>query len=1014
MASPPSGESSSPASGAPQPLPHQPQPTQTKPSSPGNKKNRQRKQAAQKNPSPAASPAVPVYRSTPGTVLQPYPPSPFHVMNPSYPINGAPSPFAQQHHHHHHPSYPQQASQSLNPNGATPHIPPHHAPQYAAYPVHPPPYAPPHPYSPYTQYPQPMMMYTAPRTSAPPDTPQSLPSPPLQAPSGRKRKRRSEGGRGKSGDKASDDEGASGSDMNRTQQVQPQPVLDAKKRTKTQRACDSCRSRKIRCDILPDSEPQRCQHCKQYGFECTFFLPITETRFKKKKLEEEQSTVEKEKAGESSRATTSAQTESQHRQDIGVLGPTSAAHLLHSQANMSARIYENYDLRWHHKFEVSQKDGLIQVQGPSNEEKQASHPKPVDLRVEPEIIAQLLNAYFDEIAPFLPVVTRNEFLANPNPPPILLYSMCLVAAARRDVPQSVFDTIRQAVNTMIKTEDILSTASIVNVQALLILSMTGDCHSQYVTSAFSALWIRLGAAIRIAQDLGIHRCECVKQDIELRRRLWAACLICDRWTSLVYGHPYMIDVQDCDARLPSSGDINEMYMDELVRLSLILGRVQKTIYGPSGLTYATDEQLYRLLADMESWKAGLPDHLQFKGLSSSRHGGMLYLLYSCVSLMFWRVFMRISYSCPAHLKFGINVEKWTELVKVTGEAIDWLDANEKVYDTWLIVAYAATSCALVQYHTWARRKDNDAATKLRKLRDCVRRWEASISPDHMSVRRKTAEIIALLYEATQGPHLPFETPALNPTSGVTGKQPIGLEYKEDSTRPGGGVFIAHGDAKKREGDFRDVPEGVIIGGSSDDEIEADNKQGVSAPPISDERERHSMMASSAFAPPLPSGVSVMGRTSGSPSIAGDVRGSGSLQSSMRNTLQMHPGETPRSGGSSMVNFTPLSGAVGATQRDGTLANVNPAMNTYALAGSTQVQVMNVLDGQSMGGTLADFQMVDTGFLEGIPGCMFDWSRWDTFFSRFNGPALSGGGNVEGAGNLQLYSQQQSVIQQRPQ
>lgn len=90
-----------------------------------------------------------------------------------------------------------------------------------------------------------------------------------------------------------------------------------KKRTKTQRACDSCRARKIRsvpahqapapnanllppcpcalapidtfsrCDVLSDTEPPLCQHCKQYGFECTFFLPITETRFKKKRLEEE-------------------------------------------------------------------------------------------------------------------------------------------------------------------------------------------------------------------------------------------------------------------------------------------------------------------------------------------------------------------------------------------------------------------------------------------------------------------------------------------------------------------------------------------------------------------------------------------------------------------------------------------------------------------------------------------------------------------------------------------------------
>jgi hypothetical protein len=65
-------------------------------------------------------------------------------------------------------------------------------------------------------------------------------------------------------------------------------------------------------------------------------------------------------------------------------------------------------------------------------------------------------------------------------------------------------------------------------------------------------------------------------------------------------------------------------------------------------------------------------------------------------MMFWRVFMRISYICPAHLKFGLTVENWTELIKMTGEAIDWLDVHEGVYDVWLLVAYAMTSCALVQ------------------------------------------------------------------------------------------------------------------------------------------------------------------------------------------------------------------------------------------------------------------------------------------------------------------------------
>lgn len=63
-------------------------------------------------------------------------------------------------------------------------------------------------------------------------------------------------------------------------------------------------------------DPPVCQHCKQYGFECTFFLPITETRFKKKKLEEEGGDKEK---SEPARAA-SSQADSHPRHDIGVLG----------------------------------------------------------------------------------------------------------------------------------------------------------------------------------------------------------------------------------------------------------------------------------------------------------------------------------------------------------------------------------------------------------------------------------------------------------------------------------------------------------------------------------------------------------------------------------------------------------------------------------------------------------------------------------------------------------------------
>jgi len=212
------------------------------------------------------------------------------------------------------------------------------------------------------------------------------------------------------------------------------------------------------------------------------------------------------------------------------VGLTSPAHLLHSQANIPPRVYESYDARYMHSFQVSKTgDGLIEVQkAPDGNE--AAYPKPLqDLHIDRDVIERLINVYFSDIASVLPIITKAEFLSTPNPPPILVYSICLVAAARRDVSQQVFDAIRYIVNRIIKADDVLSTASVVNVQSLLILCMTGDCHSQFVPNALSALWIRLGSAIRMAQDLGLHRAESLKSNIELRRRLWAACLICDRW-----------------------------------------------------------------------------------------------------------------------------------------------------------------------------------------------------------------------------------------------------------------------------------------------------------------------------------------------------------------------------------------------------------------------------------------------------------------------------------------------------
>jgi hypothetical protein len=185
---------------------------------------------------------------------------------------------------------------------------------------------------------------------------------------------------------------------------------------------------------------------------------------------------------------------------------------------------------------------------------------------------------------------------------------------------------------------------------------------------------------------------------------------------------------------------------------------------------------------------------------------------------------------------------------------------------------------------------------------------------------QTAEIVVLLYEATQGPRHPNETPLLNPTGGVTRKQPIeGLDYRKDPTRPGGGVFVARGHT--RDENYRDLPEGTVITRSSDEETE---------------------------------GEALVHRTS----IATD----------QARVHYHHNGRDAANaaGSSSLVNFTPLGGG----DRAGS-GNLNPALNAQS---SSRSQVINILDMPHSSNIIVESAIPDTGLLEGIPGGIADWGE----------------------------------------
>lgn len=103
--------------------------------------------------------------------------------------------------------------------------------------------------------------------------------------------------------------------------------------------------------------------------------------------------------------------------------------------------------------------------------------------------------------------------------------------------------------------------------------------------------------------------------------------------------------------------------------------------------------------------------------------------HTALQFLFWRPFMRLSYHLPAHVKkIAMTVERWTALVRWSRESIQWIEKNEEALDHIFIVPYTITNCALIQYHTWIRRRDPDSLTSLKSLKGTVARWETAVQP----------------------------------------------------------------------------------------------------------------------------------------------------------------------------------------------------------------------------------------------------------------------------------------------
>lgn len=213
----------------------------------------------------------------------------------------------------------------------------------------------------------------------------------------------------------------------------------------------------------------------------------------------------------------------------------------------------------------------------------------------------------------------------------------------------------------------------------------------------------------------------------------------------------------------------------------------------------------------------------------------------------------------------------------------------------------------------------------------------------------------------------------------------GLKFKYDPTRPGKGVFVAHGKAK--EADYKDLPEGTVVisQGLSDEESEGEESAAEvsSIHPTNDSAPSSTRPAAGSGPMPVPHSHTSASR--GTPDDAQHPLGLLHMLSSTAVSSGSGPGagaadaaagQSSSGPSSSIVNYVPIGPGGPSAPGSGDFANVNPALNA---AGSSDVLVMNMLEANPQPNLLNEMAAVDNGLLEGIPGGMFDWGTDSSFF-----------------------------------
>ncbi|KAF7722049.1 hypothetical protein EC973_003731 [Apophysomyces ossiformis] len=335
------------------------------------------------------------------------------------------------------------------------------------------------------------------------------------------------------------------------------------------------------------------------------------------------------------------------------------------------------------------------------------------------VIEALIQAYFRYDHPTLPILDKTEFLnafegrTEHPPPPLLTYAICAHTCFTllADDPlfkhagvdrNEVFEALLERSSELIRREYL--TPRLATIQALMLL-----CGHPTLSTDTYRNWVRAGMAVRMAQDLGLHRTLVVmpvsegKQ--ELLKRLWY-----NRWCCAAMGRPLAIADSDCDIDLPQMIFENEDHtiFVNFIKLSGILGEVLRRIYSPKakviGYKSLAMQQTVRSIQRMlTKWFEELPDNCRadpetYPSSSKVRDSGSLAVCYYAVTILLHRPFIVLENDPSASDIYEEAARRCTNAAKTTIDFARRMDTLDIVHFGWNFSAYAIFQAVLIHVY----------------------------------------------------------------------------------------------------------------------------------------------------------------------------------------------------------------------------------------------------------------------------------------------------------------------------